>query len=67
MMSINGRDLYLDDASLKQPNGERVARLLREMQYVPHHDRRLESLGSEKERRLPQTPSASTPPISPAG
>ena len=61
MVSINGRDLYLDDTCLKQPNGERVSRLLREMQYWPHPDRRLASLGSEKERRSPQTPSVSKP------
>ncbi len=55
MTSIHGRDLYWDERCLKQPNAQRVVRLLHEMQRSSHVDRRVDTdnLTPESERRAP--------------
>ena len=52
MTSIHGRDLYWDERCLRQPNAQRVVRLLHEMQRTSHIDRRLNDLSPRTERRL---------------
>jgi hypothetical protein len=39
-MTKDGKDLYLEDTFMQQPNHDRVVRMLHEMEYVPHRDRR---------------------------
>ena len=51
MTSINGRDLYWDERCLRQPNAQRVVRLLHEMQRTSHIDRRLDNVSPQTERR----------------
>lgn len=53
MTSINGHDLYWDERCLKQPNAQRVVRMLHEMQRSSHIDRRLGNSTPETERRAP--------------
>ena len=53
MTSIHGRNLYWDERCLKQPNAQRVVRLLHEMQRSSHIDRRLDNLSPHIERRAP--------------
>ncbi len=53
MICIHGRDLYWDERCLRQPNAQRVVRLLHEMQCTSHIDRRLDNLSPQTERRAP--------------
>ncbi len=53
MTSIYGRDLYWDERCLKQPNAQRVVRLLHEMQRTSHIERRVDTLTYDTERRAP--------------
>ena len=56
MTSIHGRDLYWDERCMRQPNAQRVIRLLNEMQRSSHIDRRLDNVSPESpvfERRVP--------------
>jgi hypothetical protein len=39
-MTKDGQNLYFDDSFMKQPNHERVERLLHEMEFLPRRDRR---------------------------
>ncbi len=50
-MTINEHQLFWDDGFLRQQNHQRVLRLLREMQYTSHADRRHLSQSPESERR----------------
>ena len=52
MISIQGHDLYWDEHCLRQPNAQRVVRLLHEMQRTSHIDRRLNDSSPQPERRL---------------
>ena len=59
MTSIHGRDLYWDEHCMRQPNAQRVVRMLHEMQRSSHIDRRLDDVtpvtpvSPEFERRAP--------------
>ena len=56
MTSIHGRDLYWDEQCMRQPNAQRVVRMLHEMQRSSHIDRRLDDVSPvspEFERRAP--------------
>lgn len=50
-MTINEHHLYWNDGFLHQQNHQRVLRLLREMQYTSHADRRCARQRPERERR----------------
>ncbi len=50
-MTFNQHELYWNDGFLKQPNHQRVVRLLREMQYNSHADRRCSQKQPENDRR----------------
>jgi hypothetical protein len=50
-MTFNEQNLYWNEGFLKQPNHQRVVRLLREMQYASHAERRSVDQGLENDRR----------------
>lgn len=51
MMTKNGQDLYFDEPFMTQPNHERVARMLHEMQLVPHVNHRQVAIDHQQELR----------------
>ncbi len=51
-MTKNGQHLYFAEGFMKQSNHARVMRLLHEMQYVPHEDRRHVDVSHDGEHRL---------------
>ena len=50
-MNIQGWDVYVSQAFIRQSNGQRVVRLLREMRCVLHEDRRTKVVKTTLRRR----------------
>ena len=50
-MTKHGPDLYFDPQFMHQPNHTRVERMLHEMQFLPHEDRRHSDFLLQLERR----------------
>ena len=50
-MNIQGWDVYLSPAFMRQSNSQRVVRLLREMRCTMHADRRVQDLKTAINRR----------------
>lgn len=54
-MTKHGPDLYFDHQFMIQPNHSRVARMLHEMQFIPHEERRHLDALVQPERRHPDS------------
>lgn len=54
-MEKDGQNLYFDDVFMKQPNHERVVRLLHEMDLQPQGDRRHQDAVHQLEQRRKKT------------
>lgn len=50
-MNIQGWDVYVSQAFMRQSNSQRVVRLLREMRCAMHADRRVKDLQTAINRR----------------
>ncbi len=50
-MNIQGWDVYVSPAFMRQSNSQRVVRLLREMRCAMHADRRVQDLKTAINRR----------------
>ena len=50
-MNIQGWDVYVSQAFMRQSNSQRVVRLLREMRCAMHADRRVQDLKTANNRR----------------